>query len=341
MTSHLRLSRRGFLGAGVTAAAAGMLPGVPGFGPSSALAADAAPFQLSWIKSMQYGGYFAGVDQGIFKKYGIDPVFNSGGPNIDPIASVASGQSVLGDRPIGTLLIARDKGIPIKVIGNVFAKSPFCIISMANKPIRSIKELEGKTMPVATSTRPLILYLLKAAGVDPKSVTFLPSSPDPSGLMTGQVDAISGYSTNQGVLLQSKGAELFMLNVQDLGIPETTGTIYAREDFLEKNRDLVVRYLRAASQSWRWALDHPEETTKLMMEKYGVPGLDYKASITELNASKPFIEAGPRGPSGLLALDIPLYAKIIDIYRKVDMIKTDIKVSDICDDSYINAALAS
>lgn len=341
MSTHLRFSRRGLLGASVTAVAAGIVPGVPWFGPSRALAADAAPFQLSWVKSMQYGGYFAGIDQGIFKKHGIDPTFNSGGPNIDAVASVASRQSVLGDRPVGSLLIARDKGIPIKVIANVFAKSPFCIISMANKPIRTIKELEGKTMQVSTSVRPLILYLLKAAGVNPNSVTLLPTSPDPSGLMNGQVDAITGTSTNQGVLLQSKGAELFMLNVQDLGIPETTGTIYAREDFLEKNRDLVVRFLRAASQSWRWALDHPEETTKLMMEKYGVPGLEYKASITELNASKPFIEAGPRGPSGLLALDIPLYAKIIDIYRRVDVIKTDIKVSDMCDDSYINAALAS
>lgn len=338
MSSHFRLSRRGFLGAGASAAA---MAGLPMFGGSRALAADAVTHQLSWIKSMQYGGYFAGIDQGIYKKYGLEATFNSGGPNIDPVAGVASGQSMFGDRPIGSLLIARDKGIPIKVIGNVFAKSPFCIISMASKPIKSVKELEGKTMPVATSTRPLITYLLKSAGVDPRSVTFLPSSPDPSGLMTGQYDAISGYSTNQGVLLQSKGAELFMLNVQELGIPETTGTLYAREDFLEKNRDVVVRYLKASAEAWRWALDHPEETTKLMMEKYGVPGLDYKASITEIKASKPFIEAGPKGPKGLLALDLKLYEQIIDVYRKVDMIKTDMKVKDVVDDSFINAALAS
>jgi NitT/TauT family transport system substrate-binding protein len=344
MSSHLRFSRREFLGAGASAAvAASMLPGVPWFGPSRASAAtlDPASFQLSWVKSMQYGGYFAGIGQGIFQKHGIDAVFNSGGPNIDPIASVASGQSVLGDRPIGSLLIARDKGIPIKVIGTVFAKSPFCVISLTSKPIRTVKELEGKSMQVSTSAVPLMVYLLKSAGVDPKSVTFLPSSPDPSILMTGQVDAIAGYSSNQGVLLQAKGADLVMLNVQDLGIPETTGTIYAREDFLEKNRDLVVRFLKAASESWRWALDHPEEATKMMVEKYGVPGLDYKASITELNASKPFIEAGPRGPNGLLALDLPLYEKIIGVYHTVGMIKSDMKVSDICDDSFVNAALAS
>lgn len=340
MISNFRLSRRSILRSGASAIAfAGALP-LGSRGHALAATLEPLSFQLSWVKSMQYGGYFAGIDQGIFKKNGIEASFNSGGPNIDPVAGVASGQSMMGDRPIGSLLIAREKGIPIKVIGTVFAKSPFCIISMTSKPIRSPKELEGKTISVSTSARPLFLYLLKSAGVDPKSVTFLPASPDPSVLMTGQVDAIAGYSTNQGVLLQSKGADVFMLNVQELGIPETTGTIYAREDFLEKNRDLVVRYLRAASASWRWALDHPEETTQLMMEKYGVPGLDYKASITELNASKPFVEAGPKGPSGLLALDLSLYASIIDVYRKVDMIKSDMKVSDVCDDSFVNAALA-
>ena len=72
---------------------------------------------------MQYGGYFAGIGQGIFAKHGIDAVFNSGGPNFDLDCQRGQRRSVLGDRPIGSLLIARDKGIPIKVIGTVFAKS--------------------------------------------------------------------------------------------------------------------------------------------------------------------------------------------------------------------------
>ena len=67
---------------------------------------------------------FAGVEQGSFKKYGIEPTFVSGGPNVDPVANVASGQSQLGDRPIGPLIVASEKGIPIKVIGTVFQKSP-------------------------------------------------------------------------------------------------------------------------------------------------------------------------------------------------------------------------
>ncbi len=186
-----RINRRTFLTASGSAVLSAAALSASDWGRSGALAMEVKPlsFQLSWVKSIQYGGYFAGIDRGIFKKYGIDPTFVSGGPNVDPVANVASGQSVLGDRPIGPLIIAREKGIPIKVIGTVFQTSPYSIISLAAKPIRSIKELRGKTIACATSGRPMMLYLIKEAGLEPNSVNIVPSSPDPSALVSGQVDA--------------------------------------------------------------------------------------------------------------------------------------------------------
>jgi ABC-type nitrate/sulfonate/bicarbonate transport system substrate-binding protein len=112
------LDRRGFMKLGATAAASTAVGGHTLLSAPPVLAADAKPvsFQLSWIKSIQYGGYFAGIDNGSFAKFGVDPTFVSGGPNIDPIANVAAGQSQLGDRPIGSLLIARHR----------FPEEPLC-----------------------------------------------------------------------------------------------------------------------------------------------------------------------------------------------------------------------
>lgn len=330
------IDRRGFIGSG-SAAVAGI--GL-GFGAriSSAPAQSVKPlsFQLSWIKSIQYGGYFAGIDQGFYKKHGVEPTFNSGGPNVDPIANVASGQSGIGDRPIGPIIVAKEKGIPIKVIATVFQKSPYSIISLANKPIKTVKELVGKTIAVATSGRPLMLNLLRDAGVDPKSVNMVPSSPDPSALVSGQIDAYNGYSTNQGVMLQTRGVNIHVLNVHDLGLPETVGTIYGREDYLAANRDLVVSFLKASIEGWKWALANPEPTAKIMVEKYGNPGLDYKAQLTEVIESKPYIATDEKR---LLAIDLPTFEKIIEVYRKVDLVKSPMTAKDLCDTSFIEAAL--
>lgn len=78
-----------------------------------------------------------------------------------------------------------------------------------------------------------------------------------------------------------------------------------------------------------------------MVEKYGAPGLDYQAQLNELKESAPFIKAGAAESKGLLALDLSLFDQIIDVYRKVDLVKSQMKAADLCDPSYIDAALAS
>src|SRR5258708_14453793 len=110
-------TRRRVLKAGASAAVVTTLASSSCMGLGAALAQQARPlsFQLSWIKSIQYGGFFAGIEQGSFKKFGIDPTFISGRPNIDPLANVASGQSQLGGRPIGPLIVATEDAIPIHV----------------------------------------------------------------------------------------------------------------------------------------------------------------------------------------------------------------------------------
>lgn len=310
---------------------------------SSAVADNRTPFgfQLSWIKSIQYGGYFAAVDNGDYKKEGLDVTFTSGGPNIDPIANVASGRSGLGDRPIGPIIVARERGIPIKVIATVFQKSPYSIMSLASKPIKTIQDLKGKTLAVATSNRPLVLNLLREAGVDPQSVNMVPSSPDPSALVSGQIDAYTGYATNQGVMLKTRGVAIHIIYAHDLGLPETAGTIYGREDFLTKNRDAVVKFLRGSINGWKWALANPEATAKLMVSKYGAPGLDYQAQLNEIKASTPFITAGAAQTKGLLAIDVGLYDKIIEVYRKAGIVKSAMSSKALCDESFVQAALAS
>jgi ABC-type nitrate/sulfonate/bicarbonate transport system substrate-binding protein len=335
-------TRRRLLKAGASAAAVTSFASSSLMGLGAAFAQQAKPvsFQLSWIKSIQYGGFFAGVEQGSFKKFGIEPTFVSGGPNVDPVANVASGQSQLGDRPIGPLVVAKEKGIPIKVIGTVFQKSPYSIISLAKTPIKTPQELKGKTIAVATSGRPLILYLMLKAGLKPGDVNIVPSAPDPTALVSGQIDGYCGYVTNQGVMLQTRGVEIYAMNAQDHGLPETTGTIYGREDFLAANKDLVVQFLKGAIEAHGWALKNPEPTAKLMVEKYGAPGLDYQAQLTEIKESKPYIEYGPGTSKGLLALDMPLFSNIIEVYRQVGIVKSDMKADDLCDPSYINAALS-
>lgn len=334
----IQVSDRGFGRRSLGVLAGGALLAGRGIGRASAQSLKPVSFQLSWIKSIQYGGFFAGIETGAFKDAGVDPTFVAGGPTMDPVGNVAAGRSLLGDRPSGALLIARDKGIPLKVIAQTFQKSPYSVLSLASKPIDSVKDMVGKTIATPTSGRALIVGLIQAAGLDPNSVNLVPASPDPAGLVAGQIDGYVGYSTNQGVMLQSRGTEIHAFNAQDHGLPDATGVIYGMADALAANRALVVAFLRGAIKGWQYALAHPDQTAKLMVDTYGAPGLNLKAQTAEIIASKPYIEAGLGTSQGLLSLDVPLFTQMVDTYRKVDMIKGDWTGKDLCDTSFIEEA---
>lgn len=308
-----------------------------------AVAQQATPlnFQLSWLRSIQYGGYFMAAERGIYKKYGIDATFSPGGPNIDSIANVVSGQAALGDRPCGPLIVARDKGFPIKVIGATFQKSPFSIMSLESKPIRSLQELAGKTVAVAPSARPTVTGIIRQAGLDPQKVNIVPAAPDPFALVSGQIDAYTGLSTNQGTMLEARGIKIVSLNLYDLGLPEASNVLYGRADFLDKNRELIVKFLRASIDGWKWALANKEETARTVVEKYGASGLEYDAQLAELKASEPYIKAGRATPNNLLTVDMSAYERLLKLYKDLGLIKTDIKAEELCDPSFINAAHAS
>jgi ABC-type nitrate/sulfonate/bicarbonate transport system substrate-binding protein len=184
----------------------------------------------------------------------------------------------------------------------------------------------------------MVVYLLQSAGLDPSSVNMVPASPDPAGLVAGQIDGYMGYSTNQGVMLQTRGVDIHVLNAQDNGLPDATGVIYGRQDFLQANRPLVVDFLRGAIKGWQWALSNPEQDAHLMVDKYGAPGLKYAAQHTEILASKPYIEAGLATTQGLLALDLTLFGNMIEVYRKVGMINGKWTLPDLCDPSFIDEA---
>ena len=311
--------RRRLLAAGAGLAAATLLPA-----PAIAQSLVKLSFQLSWIRSAQYAGYLSALENGFYREVGLEPEFVSGGPQVDAVANVAAGRSQLGDRPSSALAVGRDKGIKLRVIGTVFQKSPFSIMSLESKPIKTVKELAGKTMAISVSSAPL--------------VNIIPAGADPGALATGQVDAYTGYLTNQGVMLMTRGVKLHNINLSDIGLPNAAGTLYGLDDYLVKNRATVVKFLRASVKGWRWALDNPEKATAIML-KIGAPGLDERAVLTEIRSSREYIYAGLGTKQGLLALDLDYFGKELELLRRAELVKTPFTVNDWLDPSYIGEAL--
>lgn len=341
--AHMPLSRRSLirnvvgLGAGavLSAETATML-----FGTSRSARAqtkEAVSCQLNWIKSVQFGGHFAAQEQGYFAKEGVEAEILGGGPGIDSINLVASGRVTVGDRDSSTLLLARAKGTPVRAFAAAMQRNPYAVMSLKSKPIRSLKDMVGKTIAIPQQRRASMAALLKKANIDASSVSFVPVGTDPGILASGQVDGYFGYVTNQGVMLRMRGVDVEAVTLQDLGDPSYPMTFFATEQTLATRGDAVVRWLRAEIQGWRWFAENPEATAKFVVEKYAQQGLDLAQQTEEAKLYRDYIMPGGVAES-VLWIDKTIFEQAMALAKDAGALTGDVDIEPLVDQSFLRKA---
>jgi ABC-type nitrate/sulfonate/bicarbonate transport system substrate-binding protein len=286
-------------------------------------------FQLGWLKGVQFGGHFAGIEQGYFAAEGVEPDFRSGGPNIDQISVVTSGQALIGDAGSDELVVARAAGLPVVAIAAGFQRSPFALMSLADAPIESLADMIGKTIAVSDGSRPQVEGLMEKEGLDPTEVDFVPKNPDPSVLPDGAVDGYFGFSTNEGTTLKEAGIDIVTTFASDLGALTYANVLFTTDEALAENRDLLLRFLRADVQGWQWAIDNPQELAEVVIEKYAAEGLELGPQAAEAAAQVELIDTGDAAENGLFWIDAPTFELNIADALAAGLIEEEIDAADV------------
>lgn len=339
LLSSPRLSRRHLLKSAAGATGVMMLPmGLPGRAMAEGM--DKVTHQLGWVKSIQFGGHFAGIEQGYFADEGIEAEFLAGGPNgIGSDVAVASGQATTSDTDVQGVIRANISEVPVIAFGAIMQKAPGAVMSLASNPIKGLEDFPGKTIALPDGVRPQMSGLLEAAGIDPSSVTYVPVGTDPGILAAGQVDGYYGWATNQGVMLQTRGVDIEVAYMNDLGVPGYAGVLIARKEQVENDPDLLIRWLRAEIKGWQWHLDHPDEMAVLMVEKYGQRGLDLTAQTAESRMMKDFVPVGDAAENGLLWINPGVFEEgIASIVAAGEIEEGAITVDDVMTQDLIRQA---
>ena len=113
---------------------------------ASAAAAEKVALQLKWLPQAQFAGYYVAQSKGYYKAEGLEVTIKPGGPDILP-ARVISGQGadvIVSWMP--DALAAREAGIPLVNIAQVFNQSGLTLTCRKSSGVRSPKDLKGKTL---------------------------------------------------------------------------------------------------------------------------------------------------------------------------------------------------
>jgi NitT/TauT family transport system substrate-binding protein len=143
--------------------------------------------------------------------------------------------------------------------------NPQCVITWADKhPLRKPQDIKGLSFSFVAgdSLHQLWPAILAGAGLKDTDVrtVFAPSGPTKIQLMLqGKVDGTPGYITMQPYLLEREsGRKTSTMMFSEFGVNTMSQGILAHMETMQKNPDLVKRFMRATQKSWLEAAKNVE-----------------------------------------------------------------------------------
>ncbi|WP_157218232.1 ABC transporter substrate-binding protein [Flavisphingomonas formosensis] len=287
---------------------------------------SAIDHQLGWTKGVQFGGDFMAQEQGFFDREKLNVYYAAGGPGTDYRTLVSSGRSLVSESNPQGMIEAALQGQPLVAFAAIYQRDPGCIISPAARPIRSLRDMVGRTIGLPNSIRGQIGVLMRRAGLDADKVRFVPVGSDASMLVGGQVDGYFNWATTAVPSLTIAGFPTHVLHMCDIGAPSYGAVLIARRDRLEKEFELFVRYTRALIGGWGWMVAHPRETARIVVEKYADPGRSLAEQTLQAETIVPYVTAGDARTQGLLWLDPAIFEANLRIARDAGQVPADRRI---------------
>lgn len=264
-----------------------------GFAPSAS-AADHLTLQLKWVTQAQFAGYYVAQAKGFYKDAGLDVTIKPGGPDINPSQVIAAGGADVIVDWMPDALAAREKGVPLVNIAQVFQKSGMELTCRKDSGVTSPADFKGKTLGVwfAGNQYPFLAWMGKlgytTTGADP-DVKVLKQGFNVDPLLQKQAACISSMNYNeywQVIEGGMKPDQLVVFKYQDEGVAMLEDGLYTTDKELadpKKAADLA-KFVKATMEGWNYAAAHQAEAVKIVMS-YDTAGVLDAAHQTKMMAS--------------------------------------------------------
>jgi NitT/TauT family transport system substrate-binding protein len=245
-----------------------------GSSSASSTSSDASSGKLTTVKVgtlpiSALAPLYLGIDRGIFRRHGLDvqPQIAQSGAAIVP--AVMSGDEQFGFANVVSEMVAKDKGLPIKIVAQGSQAGPGAsqrfegVIVKKGSDITRPSDLAGKTMAVNAVNDIgglLIEGALQRDGVDTSGIRFVEVGfPDANTAVdTGRVDA--AYQT-EPFLSQAvaAGDRVVLYQYPALGREISIASYFTSDQYAQQNPDVVREFRDAMNESLQYATAHEDE----------------------------------------------------------------------------------
>jgi NitT/TauT family transport system substrate-binding protein len=226
---------------------------------------------LDWAFQGPQSVFLYGVENGEFRRRGIEAQVDRGTGSSDTLVRVASGAYQFGWADIATMIKfnAENPGKGLEAVYVTGGNSPLAVVTVAGRGIKTPKDLEGRTLGAAAGSAALSLFNAFAAdaGFDPAKVKWkiLGGALREPMMVRGDVDALAGFTTSSIQSVVDLGIPLnnvVVMRYNDFGVKQYGTAIVMRPDFARANPNTTKAVLAAINAAFKDAIANPQASTE-------------------------------------------------------------------------------
>jgi NitT/TauT family transport system substrate-binding protein len=236
----------------------------------SAWAEDKVTLMLNWYVYGEHAPFYYGKEKGYFKDAGIDLEIQEGRGSGTVTQVVAAKTVQFGYVDVPTMMRAAVKGAPVQAVGVALQTNPMSAMGFVDKNIRKPEDIKGKTVATTPgdSMSQIWPLFLKKTGL--KESDFKTVSGDATtklnAVINGQADLLLGYVMDQSMKIKdATGKDVFPIKFADYGVNLVSSGVIVNKDWLNDNKDLVKRFMAAATKSLEEASKNPKDAAQAIL----------------------------------------------------------------------------
>jgi NitT/TauT family transport system substrate-binding protein len=219
-----------------------------------------------WVPTAQFGGYYVGIEKGIFKKHGLKLEilpFDSNIPNDQIIREKQTDFALLW---LVNALEVRDKGADIVNIAQFSSRSSLMLVTKKNSGIARLEDMNGKRAGIwiGFERQPQALFNRYHLNVN-----IIPIGSTNNLFLQGGVDITNANWFDEYHSILNSGLSEEELNkffFADYGLNFLEDGIYCLNETLEKDPATCKAFAEAAIESWEYVFSHQEEAVEIVVK---------------------------------------------------------------------------
>lgn len=313
-----RLTRRAFAVLAMTGGA---------LSSGQALALDKVSFGTNWRAQAEHGGYYQAVADGTYAKHGLEVEIRQGGPQDNYRLALPVGRIdfIMGGNTIQSFAVV-DQKIPTVTVAAIFQKEPQVLIVHPGQGYETFADLKKSNAILVSKGGLASYYQWMKAEFGFKEEQTKPYTFNPQPFLADKTAVMQGYVTAEPYAIEkAAGFKPKVFLIADAGFDTYSTTIETRTELVEKNPDLVKRFVEASIIGWYNYLYGDNKAANALIKKDNPEMTDDKIEIgIKMMKEYGIVDSGDALKLGIGAMTDERMKSFFDKMVKAGVVKADL-----------------